>query len=188
MASQGSFTTCMEQMRKGDSLAETIVYDRYFRRLMGLARSHMKSSFSSKLDPDDVVQSVFHSFFQRNAAGLFSYEDWDSLWALLARITIRKCCRQAEALSTAKRDIDRETRLAELEIVSREPTPEQASILADLLQHLFAGLTGPQREVLAYKLEYLSNEEISERIGRTERSVYRALATVRKQLELIEQE
>ena len=48
--------------------------------LIGLARSHLGGVIRQKVDPEDVVQSVFRSFFQRNAQGNWNLDDWDSLW------------------------------------------------------------------------------------------------------------
>ncbi len=189
MVSKGSFTICMDQVRAGDSRAEMSLYDRYVQRLIALAASRMQNDVSSKLDPDDVVQSVFRSFFQRNSGGNFYYQNWDSLWSLLARITVRKCSRKVAELKTARRNVHREYRQSnefEWELVSREPTPEQVVALTDLVQHLFDGLRPNQRSVLALKLQQFTNEEISEKIGRTERTVYRTLSSVRKHLETLE--
>ena len=42
-----------------------------------------------KVDPEDVVQSAFRSFFTRQAAGQFDVASWDDLWGLLVVITVR---------------------------------------------------------------------------------------------------
>ena len=36
------------------------------------------------------MQSVFKSFFVRQGQGQFELDNWDSLWGLLVRITLRK--------------------------------------------------------------------------------------------------
>ena len=40
---------------------------------------------------EDVMASVFKSFFRRHAEAPFDLSSWDSLWSLLTLITLRKC-------------------------------------------------------------------------------------------------
>ncbi len=68
-------------------------------------------------------------------------------------------------------------------IRGRQPTAEDAMVLQETLEQLLAELTPDQRDVLRLKLQNYSVEEISERIGRTERTVYRVLTLVRERLE-----
>ena len=145
---------------------------------------------ASKLDPDDVVQSVFRSFFRANSTGKFQLQDWDGLWALLAKITVRKCSRKAKDLLAPKRNCDRELSLfsdGARQLESGQPTPEQAAVLTDLIENLYRILNPLQRQVLTMKLQQFTNEEISERIDRTERTVYRSLLRIRKRLIALEE-
>jgi DNA-directed RNA polymerase specialized sigma24 family protein len=41
-------------------------FDRFARRLIGLARTRLDRRIRQKIDPEDVVQSVFRSFFTRH--------------------------------------------------------------------------------------------------------------------------
>jgi len=186
---ENSFQRVDKQLRDGDAQAAARVYHRYVHRLLSLARTRMSNQFNPKFDPDDVVQSAFRSFFRRHADGDYELEGWNNLWSLLATITIHKCLTRAEKLSTQKRDVTREYRagnntLGHHEgILSEEPTAEQMAILEETLEQLTACLTPRQRQVVFMKLERYSNEEISQMIGRTERTVSRILTQVRKQLE-----
>ena len=64
----------------------------------GSSRWHCRTQRPSrrKLDPEDVVQSVYRSFFGRYQAGQFDLATWDALWSLLTVITVRKCLNRTE--------------------------------------------------------------------------------------------
>ena len=111
-----------------------------------------------KEDPEDVLQSVYHSFFVRQARGEFDLRDWDSLWSLLATITLHKCGHRVEHFQAARRDVRREvappTRddpTASWEGIAREPTPQEAAVLSELLEQTMRGLEGYQRQILELK-------------------------------------
>src|SRR5947199_282776 len=83
--------------------------------------------------------------FRREADGQFDLADWDSLWSLLTLLTLRKCRYQVRRFHTARRDIRRETApptLAEethasWQAIAREPTAEEAVLLAETVEQLF---------------------------------------------------
>ena len=143
-----------------------------------------------KEDPEDVLQSVYQSFFIRQARGELQLRDWDSLWALLATITLHKCGHRIEHFKAARRDVRREvappTRdepTASWEGIAREPTPQEAAVLAELLEQTMRGLEGYQRQILELSLQGHSVAEISARVGYTQRTVQRILQRVRSDLE-----
>ncbi len=92
------FTELMRQLRAGDATAAERIFRGYARRLIGLARSRLSENVRAKTDPEDVVQSVFRSFFTRQADGQFELATWNDLWSLLATITLRKCGHKGRAL------------------------------------------------------------------------------------------
>ncbi len=190
--SKGSFHSLMERLRSGDSAAANEVHERYAHRLMQLAARRVAQKYRAKFDPDDVVQSVFHSFFQRHAAGQFDFGDWNNLWSLLANITIRKCGKHVQAFSRDKRDVNREHNPLEEtspnEIGEADATLEHAIVFEETLQQLLDELTEDQQAVLILKLQDFSIEEISERVGRTERTIYRVLTLIRDRLNEIARE
>src|SRR5205823_3961459 len=99
----------VSRWRKGDQDAAKQLFDRYASRLVALARSRISQRLASRVDPEDVVQSVFRTFFGRVKAGQFTFEDQDSLNKLLVRITVHKTLRQVEFHQAAKRNASMET-------------------------------------------------------------------------------
>jgi RNA polymerase sigma-70 factor (ECF subfamily) len=170
--------------------AEAQLFHRFAHRLIALARSRLDGLTRQKVDPEDVVQSVWRSFFRRQAQGEFDLTSWDSLWGLLVVITLRKCGHSIEHFRAARRDVRREVAASDSvepsgppwEPLTREPTPVQAAILAETLQQLMARLDGRGRQVLALSLQGYTVAEISLQVGRTERTIRRLLAQVREWL------
>src|SRR5581483_7579718 len=90
MTEDRSFRELMSQLRAGDETAAGEVFQRFAQRLIGLARTHLDSWIRQKEDPEDVVQSVYKSFFARYGEGQFRVANWNDLWSLLTLITLRK--------------------------------------------------------------------------------------------------
>src|SRR5689334_18910678 len=107
-------------------------FERFTRRLIGLARNQLDARLHHKVDPEDVVQSAYKSFFLRYGEGALAAEGWDGLWGLLTVITLRKCADRVRYHRAECRDISREAAPAADEAgawrdaAGREPTPEQA--------------------------------------------------------------
>jgi RNA polymerase sigma-70 factor, ECF subfamily len=166
------------------------VFERFTRRLIGLARRHLDARLQHKIDPEDLVQSAYKSFFLRYGEGALAAEGWDGLWGLLTLITLRKCADRVRYYRAERRDVSREAAPPAGEgpepwqqAVARDPTPDEAAGLAETVEHLLRGLDGDERPILEMSLQGYSTQEISERLGRAERSVRRLRVRVRLQLE-----
>jgi len=179
-----------ELLPEGDEGDAARVLERFTRRLIGLARSRLDERYRRKIEVEDVIQSVYKSFLIRYGEGALAMEGWNGLWGLLTCITVRKCADRVRYHRTEARDIAREEVVpaardsAEpwLEAVGREPTPEQAAVLAETVEQLLRGLEGDERSVVEMSLQGYSTQEISDSLCRAERSVRRLRERVRKQL------
>jgi RNA polymerase sigma factor (sigma-70 family) len=160
-------------------------FDRYRLRLIGLARIHLGSRLRRKVDPEDVVQSAYKSLLIRYGNSVASLDGWDRLWGLWTLITIRKCADRAHYHQADCRNLQREADSASLwrEIAGREPTPDEAAVLAETVEELLSGLRADERTIVQLSLQGYSTQEISEQIGRAERTVRRLREQVRTQLE-----
>jgi RNA polymerase sigma-70 factor (ECF subfamily) len=175
-------------------LAGTEVFEQFTRRLIGLARSHLDARLQHRIEPEDVVQSVYKSFFLRYGQGPLPPQGIDGLWSLLALITLRKCADRVRYFTADCRDMTREASIASAEqpelwqqAVGREPTPEQAAVLAETVEQVLRGLDASERPIIELSLQGYSTQEISERLVRAERSVRRLRERVRKQLERLQE-
>ncbi len=136
-----------------------------------------------------MVQSVFRTFFRRAARGDFILLDDDSLWALLARITVRKCYQQADRFLARRRDVRREVTAGASaaqdggEPLSAEPTPEEFAVLRETIEWLCQRLGSPRKQqILDLSLAGHSIAEISTQLGYYERGVERVRAEIKELL------
>ena len=188
-SSDSSFAEVMARLRAGQDDAAAQVFGRFAGHLVELARRRLDARVLQKVDPEDVLQSVFRSFFARLPSGqLGGFDGWDNLWAVLAVITLRKCGRWTDYFHAARRDVRREVAAAgpgepAAGGAAGAPTPEEAAMLAETVERLMRCLGGRHREVLALRLQGHTPPEISGRLGCTERTVYRVLERVRQWLE-----
>jgi RNA polymerase sigma-70 factor, ECF subfamily len=175
---------------------QKLLFDRFATRLVALARGHLHARLQHKIDPEDVVQSVYKSFLVRYKDMAVDGESAGGLWNLLTLITLRKCADRVRYYRAECRNVAREAAgpadsgQIELwkEAVGREPTPEHAAVLSETLESLLRGLDARERPVVELSLQGYSTQEIGERLGRAERSVRRLRERVRRHLERLQAE
>jgi RNA polymerase sigma-70 factor (ECF subfamily) len=187
MSPDRSFLDLMARLQAGEDAAARQLFERFRDRLMALARDRLSKRLAGKLDSEDVVQSVFKSFFVGHRAGEFKLESWNELWGLLTIITLRKCINRVEYFQAGRRAIEREVSLqapggpdaSSLAVLDREPSPLEAAILTETIEQLLRGFDADDRQVIQLALQGYTIEEISAQLGRAERTVRR----LRKRLE-----
>jgi RNA polymerase sigma-70 factor, ECF subfamily len=190
MEQHDSFTELAARLRAGDQGAATDVFRRFANRLIALARTELDARTRRKEDPEDIVQSVYRSFFTRYHAGQFDLATWDSLWSLLTVITARKClnraeyylakCRNATGEVGARWDDDAVSGLSEA--IDREPTPLEAAVLAETVEQVMRGLEDDDRSIIELSLQGYTSPQISAQLGRAERTVRRVREYVKNRL------
>src|SRR5437764_2955403 len=91
MPSDGSVSRWLGPLQAGDPAAVQQLWERYFRRLVGLARKKLQHAPRRAADEEDVALSAFASFCHHAARGRFpQLADRDDLWRLLVTVTSRK--------------------------------------------------------------------------------------------------
>src|SRR5262245_24676301 len=102
----GSVTCWLGNLRDGDLAAAQPLWERYFSRLVAVARGRLKRMRhgSGGEDEEDAALSAFNSFCDGAARGRFpQLTDRDDLWRLLVVITARKAMAQAHRERRKKR-------------------------------------------------------------------------------------
>jgi len=195
MSPDESVSQWLGRLRDGDPAAAQNLWERYFQRLVGLARKKLDGLPRRSADEEDVALSAFDSFCRGAGHGRFpQLHDRDNLWRLLVTITARKAYQLVLREGRQKRGgnaILDEAALARLadsgcrevgleQLIDREPTPEFAAQLAEQYERLLAGLPDAElRSVAQWKLEGYTNEEIGAKLGCALRSVERKLKVIR---------
>jgi RNA polymerase sigma-70 factor (ECF subfamily) len=164
----------------------------YTHRLLALARSRLPASLGRRVDPEDVVQSAFRSFFRVVGTDAVALQPGDDLWQLLAAITLRKVHRQiARHVSAEKRSVSREhgctdpSRLFGLEpqLLSRDPSPEEQAMIVEELQEAMRLLKPLHRQMVELSLQGYPTQKVAGATRRSDRMVRLVLEQFRKTLE-----
>lgn len=161
---------------------EAEIFRRYADRLTRFASSRMPGSLSQRVDSDDIVQSVFRSFFRRNRDGEFSFDESLDLWNLLVALTFRKVLNQVRHHTREKRDINKESALDDGHCDPNDllPGPEQVNMMVDFLNWILAKLPEESRPIVTLRLEGYSIAEIATRQQVSQRTVKRVMSRVRE--------
>ncbi len=190
MTATDSFANLVGRLRAGDQDAATEIFNRYTHQLIALARNRLDSATRQKMDPEDVVLSAFNSFFARKDQ--FELVGWESLWGLLARITLRKCFHKMEYVHAKQRDPWREVRMPSAsdssdswQAIARDPTPSESLLLQETIDEVMAQLEERERKIFGLILQGVQVPEISQKVGRTERTIRRVQEKVRSILEAL---
>src|SRR5262245_13053644 len=74
-----SFAVFRDRLQSDEQAAARDVFHRYARGLIALARRQFEKRLAHRIDPEDVVQSAFKSFFVRQRDGRVRVETWNNL-------------------------------------------------------------------------------------------------------------
>jgi DNA-directed RNA polymerase specialized sigma24 family protein len=193
MTAAGSVTLYLERLEAGDRAALQALWERYFARLVGLARKKLRGAPRQCGDEEDAALSAFKSFWRGVEAGRFPrLDDRHDLWQVLVMLTLRKAANLARHDRAEKRGGGRvqsasaveepaeEEGGALAELIGREPDPAFAAEVAGECGRLLGLLPGDElRDVALWKMEGYSNQEIAAKLGRSVSRVECKLALIR---------
>jgi len=164
-----------------ESAAEEV--DRLFReRLCSLVEREMDKRFAARESPEDAVQSALRSFYRGIGERRFRIDNSGGLWRLLEQITRRKILKHVEYHDANKRSPSSEKTAGEAAFPTREPAPEEAAAVADLIESVLDGLDEGSTEVFRLRFQGCTRAEIAKRMECTETSVRVKLERVRDRL------
>jgi RNA polymerase sigma-70 factor, ECF subfamily len=191
-ASEPSDHSLLWRSREGDQDAATQLYLRYAKRLSALVESQCSANLARWACVEDLVQSVFGSFFRRICQGYYDVPDGEELWKLLLVIALHKIRGKATYLHAAKRDAHRtingeEARQRlELQVNVEE---SQNAYLKLALDEALEQLPSQSRVIAKLRIQGYEVAEVARETGRSRRSVERILQDTRlKLVELLGEE
>jgi RNA polymerase sigma-70 factor, ECF subfamily len=175
----------LRRFQRGQADASTLLYLRYAGRLHALAAKQTSADLARRVDPEDIVQSVFRTFFRRAAKGDYSVPDGEEIWKLLLVISLNKVRAAAIHHRAAKRDVRRTVggEAFDRAMEAGSGGDEVAlTVLRAVVEEALQRLPAPQRQMIELRIEGHEVAEIAQKTGRSKRSVERVLQEFRNQL------
>ena len=164
----------MAAYNSGDEEAATQLFQRYYQRLTRLAREQLGWSLVGVEDSADLAQSVFESVFRRCRNEQIVITAEQSLWPLLAAITLNKARNHKKFHHRQKRDLSRQVSLAGNDLLHNGPSPSDAAILKETIDQLVDSFDSDRRrQIIRLLLDGQTVREISSHLDVSERTVYK---------------
>lgn len=173
----------LRRFRGGDADAATQLYLRYAARLRAVATTRTAPDLAARFDPEDIVQSVFRTFFRRAAAGEYAAPTGDELWKLFLVIGLNKVRATAAHHRAAKRDVRQTAAGDALAAAPAESREDDLRVLRMTIEDLMAPLPPTHREIIDLRIAGHEVAAIAARTGRAKRSVERILHEFRAGLQ-----
>lgn len=177
--SNTSDASLLVRFQSGEDDASTALYSRYAERLISLARSSMGDDLSSRFDAEDIIQSVFRTFFRRLSEGQYLVPEGDELWKLLLVIALNKVRMVAEYHRAEKRNV-----------ASTQPFPNEenlqiadaSEILRMTIDEILAPMAEVNRRIIHLRIDGYEIAEITDKVTVSRRTVERVLQSFRVKL------
>ncbi len=163
----------------GSEDAATALHTRYAPRLKALAKRSCGPELAQRLDPEDIVQSVFRSFFHAAKRGFYEAPTSEELWKILVVITLNKMRTQRAFHRAAKRDVRLTPGDSEYALQAMPDGKVDHVLLQLAVQEALEGLPPLAQQIANLRLEGFEVAQIAEKLGRSKRSVERVLHGLR---------
>ena len=174
------------RFRRGQNDGPTLLYLRYAGRLRSLAAAQSAPGLAARVDPEDIVQSVFRTFFRRAAGGQYDVPQGEEIWKLLLVIALHKIRSAGEFHRAARRDV-RQTAAGAAYDRAVESTHGQddgpLTILRLVIDEILDALPPGHRPIVERRIEGYEVGEIAEQLQRSKRTVERVLQEFRRRLD-----
>jgi RNA polymerase sigma factor (sigma-70 family) len=178
-AAPSSDESLFRHFKDGSEDAATALHGRYAERVKALAKRGCGPELAQRLDPDDIVQSVFRSFFHAAKRGFYEAPTSEELWKILVVITLNKMRTQRAYHRAAKRDVRLTPGDSEYALQALPDGKVDHVLLQLAVQEALDGLPDLARNIANLRLEGFEVAQIAEKLGRSKRSVERVLHGLR---------
>ncbi len=185
-----SVTRMIQDLKAENSEAAGAIWNRFFSKLLPMARARLRGLADRSVDEEDLLVSVFDRFFVAVSEDRFArLNDRDDLWQILLMLTDHRVSEQYRHSNAQKRgggqvmtlDAATASEPSWREIADAEPSPEFVAAFNENLSRAIDRLQEEKtRNVAIMKLEGFENREIAERLGIGLSSVERKMRVIRE--------
>jgi RNA polymerase sigma-70 factor (ECF subfamily) len=174
----------LRRLRGGSEDAATALYLRYAQRLRALIRSRCSPQVQRRVEPEDLVQSVFRRFFRRVQQGEYDVPAGEELWGLFLVIALNRIRAEETYQRAGKRDIRRTAGNAPIVPVDVPDERHDAdfTVLQMTITEAMDNLPAAQRQMLELRIQGHEVADIARLVGRSKRTIERNLQEVRLHL------
>lgn len=178
-----SDASLLRRFRGGDEEAAAQLYHRYAQRLQGLATRQCSPGLAQRVGAEEIVQSVFRTFFRRAAQGEYYLAAGEELWKLMLVIALHKIRAVGAFHTAAKRDVRQTVGGDALAgAAALDEDREAFSALKMMIEELLGQLPESSRRIVELRIQGFEVAEIAAQTARAKRSVERVLQEFRKTL------
>ncbi len=174
----------LRMLRDGSQGAATQLYLRYAQRLHSLALARCPRDLAPRVDAEDIVQSVFSSFFRRARRGYYDVPPGEELWKLLLVIALNKIRAHGNHHRAAKRNVGLTAGQEWLKACA-EPGDwgdPGLTFLRMVVDEALAAWPPEHRRMILLRIDGHEVAEIAAQTRRSKRTVERVLQEFRQQL------
>jgi RNA polymerase sigma-70 factor, ECF subfamily len=175
----------LHRLRDGSDSAATQLFRRYADRVGKLARAKCSAELARLVDADDIVQSVFTSFFRAATKGHYDVPGGDELWRILLVIALNKIRAKGNFHRAAKRDLRLTAGVAELAAWAgsgRDADQSADFFLRLAIAEALERLPDAHQRMITLRIEGFDVAEIAAQTRRSKRTVERVLQEFRRDL------
>jgi DNA-directed RNA polymerase specialized sigma24 family protein len=182
------------ELKRCDSVTAQKLWERYVKQLVRLARKHLAQLPRRATDEEDVAFAAFDSFWEGVEVGRFStLDDRGDLWRMLIILTEREAIheiRRGSAQIPGGGHLRGESAVDPVDGSGSSTLGLErfAGLVAEEFVQLLGALRGLSNEYLAEEVERIAvdklcgytNQEISQRLGKSLRCVERRLKLIQR--------
>jgi RNA polymerase sigma factor (sigma-70 family) len=176
----------LQRFRRGQNGSPTLLFLRYAERVRALASAQFSAGLAARIAPDDIVQSVFRTFFRRAARGQYDVPEGEEIWKLLLVIALHKIRDAGDFHRAARRDVRETADGAAYEHALNSTRGRDEGALAVLhlvIDEVLDALPPGHRPIVERRIEGFEVAEIAAQLQRSKRTVERVLQEFRRKLD-----
>ena len=198
-----SLATMLSRLKSGDESAASEILERYESQVRLVVRRFLPRVLRSRFDSQDIMQSVWRSFFQKvreeksansgtnpavSEKPVQEFQDSAQLFAFLSRMARNKVIDQYRRETSQKSDVHRQRTMygesgEDLDPPAPDESPAEVAEAADEYSHWRSLVPEDRQELIDMKADGLSTREIGVKLGISERTVQRVLEDLRQRVE-----